>query len=186
MPVSFIPPAVGRPVRVLAGGTSPLADVLAVADEHIELMAREPVPAGRAELLYSTPRGVVVLAGELSPSGSLHVFVPHEQQRAEQRREAYRVPVRVDGELKRASGEAFPIVTVDLSPTGVLLRGAPALEPAERVTVTLQLDDAAVELPAVVRRHETEERYAVSFEEPPRSAVTALERFLAAEQRKLL
>ncbi|HWT24279.1 MAG TPA: PilZ domain-containing protein [Solirubrobacteraceae bacterium] len=184
--MSFIPPAVGRPVRVLAGEASPLADVLAVADERIELVAREPVPAGRAELLYSTPRGVVVLAGELSASGTEAVFVPHEQQRADQRREAFRVPVRVDGELRRASGEASPIVTVDLSPTGVLLRGAPALEPAERVTVTLQLDDAAVELPAVVRRHETEERYAVSFEEPPRSAVTALERFLAAEQRKLL
>jgi PilZ domain len=182
---SFILPTAGRPVRVHAGESSVLADVLYVDAERIELVPQEPVRSGRAELMYSTPRGVVMLAGELKVGG-VAVFVPEEQQRAEQRREAFRVPVHVEGELRRADGAAIAVATLDLSATGALLRGAKGLEREERVRVVLPLGDAPVELPAVVHRQDADDQFAVRFADLPRVAARALERFLAAEQRKLL
>jgi hypothetical protein len=184
-PSPFILPIVGRPVRLRAGDRSVLADVHAAAPERIELGPREPLPAGTAELMYSTPRGVVVLAGELS-LGDAAVFVPREQQRADQRREAFRVPVHVEGSLRRRDGAAFPVTVVELSATGGLVRGAVGIEAEERVVLALQFGDDPVELPAIVGRREADAQFAVRFEAPPRAALGALERFVAAEQRRLL
>ena len=182
---AFILPVPGRPVRVRAGDRSVLADVRGSTAERIELAPREPVPAGRAELIYSTPRGVVVLAGELR-TGAEAVFVPREQQRADQRPEAFRVPVRVDGELRRPGTPAVAVIAVELSVTGALVRGAAGLQPEEPVTLALQLGDALVELPAVAGREEDGEQVVLRFAEPGRLASGVLERFVAAEQRKLL
>ena len=112
--------------------------------------------------MYSTPRGVVLLAGELSP-GEPAVFVPREQQRADQRREAFRVPVHGPVELRRAGGEVVRIVTLDLSATGALMTGRTALEPGERVTLTIALGDQRVALPAVVTRQDAGDQIGVRF-----------------------
>ena len=182
---SFILPSPGRTVRVLAGDGSALADVRPAAAERIELAPREAVPGGAAQLMYSTPRGVVLLAGELSP-GDPAVFVPREQQRADQRREAFRVPVHGPVELRRAGGEVVRIVTLDLSATGALMTGRTALDPGERVTLTIALGDQRVALPAVVTRQDAGDQIGVRFTDPPRAAIGAIERFVAGEQRKLL
>jgi hypothetical protein len=70
--------------------------------------------------------------------------------------------------------------------TGALLRGAKGLEREERLMVFLPLGDAPVEFPAVVHRLDADDQFAVRFVDLPRVAARALERFLAAEQRKLL
>lgn len=181
----FVLPLLGRPVRLRVGDRAVLADVRAAEEERIELEPREPVAAGEAELLYSTPRGVVVLAGELALADGA-VFVPREQQRADQRREAFRVPVHVEGKLRQREASPRPIVVVELSVTGGLVRGARGLEPEERVVLALRFGDDEVELPAVVVRRDADDEYAVRFEDPPRAAASALERFVAAEQRRML
>ena len=182
---AFILPSPGRAVRVIAGDRSVLAEVRSAVAERIELLPREPVPGGAAQLMYSTPRGVVLLAGELSV-GDGAVFVPREQQRADQRREAFRVPVHGPVELRRAGGEAVRIVTLDLSATGALMTGRTELEPGERVTLTIALGDERIALPAEVTRQDAGDQIGVRFIDPPRSALSALERFVAGEQRKLL
>ena len=181
----FILPLLGRPVRLRVGDRAVLADVRGVDDERIELDPREAVPAGAAELMYSTPRGVVVLAGELGLADGA-VFVPRQQQRADQRREAYRVPVHVDAELRRREEPARAVTVVSLSVTGALVRGATGVQIDERVALVLRLGAEEVELPAAVARLDPDDEFAVRFEELPRAAAGALERFVAAEQRRLL
>jgi hypothetical protein len=182
---AFILPSPGRAVRVIAGDRSLLADVRAATPERIELAPREPLPGGAAQLMYSTPRGVVLLAGDLV-AGDVAVFVPREQQRADQRREAYRVPVHGPVELRRAGGETARIVTLDLSAAGALMTGPAAVEEGERVTLTIALGEDEVALPALVTRRDADDRIGVRFLDPPRAALRALERFVAGEQRKLL
>jgi hypothetical protein len=182
---AFILPSPGRAVRVIAGDRSPLADVRAATPERIELVPREAVPGGAAQLMYSTPRGVVLLAGELE-AGDVAVFVPREQQRADQRREAYRVPVHGPVELRRAGGDVVRIVALDLSAAGALMTGPADVEEGEQVTLIVALGEDQVALPAVVTRREADDRIGVRFLDPPRAALRALERFVAGEQRKLL
>jgi hypothetical protein len=182
---AFILPTPGRAVRVNAGERSVLADVLAAGTDGIELAPREPLPGGPAALMYSTPRGVVLLTGELSVTERA-VFVPREQQRAVQRRDAFRVPVHGPAELRRADGARTTISTLDVSATGALVVGCQGLEDGERVTLTFVIGGERLDLPAEVRRHEAADQVAVTFHEPPRAALAALERFIASEQRKLL
>jgi hypothetical protein len=96
------------------------------------------------------------------------------------------VPVHVDAELRGREEPARAVTVVSLSVTGALVRGATGVQIDERVALVLRLGAEEVELPAAVARLDPDDEFAVRFEELPRAAAGALERFVAAEQRRLL
>ena len=181
---ALILPHVGLPVRVIDGAGDPLADVVSALPEQIELALHAPAAGGTVELLYSTPRGVISLTGTLT-AGEPAVFAPDGQRRAEQRRCAYRVPVSVTGRLRTAEGE-HPVTILDLSAVGARLKDGPVVEHGDQMTLRFAVPAGEIVAPATVVRVEHDDVFAVSFGELPRSADTALDHFLAVEQRKRL
>jgi hypothetical protein len=172
----------GDVVRLTVGGQESLAEVVAAADEAVTLNTL--APAGPAEIVYSTPRGVVGLSGELDAGRPHPTFVLTGRPRVDQRRGTFRIALGCPMTVTREDGTVLSGTLTDLSTGGALLGDrAEPLVLDERVTVVVDAGEhgSATVTGVVVRLDGL--RRAVRFEDLSTRAESVLERFLAAEQR---
>jgi PilZ domain len=169
-------------VRLQVGGQESLAEVVAVAGEVVTLDTF--APAGPAEIVFSTPRGVVALSGDLDAGRPHPAFVVSGSPRVDQRRSTFRIALGCPMTVTREDGTVLAGTLTDLSTGGALLGDrAEPLALDERVTVVVDAGEhgSATVTGVVVRLDGL--RRAVRFEDLSPRAQTVLERFLAAEQR---
>lgn len=188
MSSDFILPPPGEQVRLRAGVIDCLAEVVEGSDHTITLTSEERVrESGEAEVLFSSPRGVVALSGQLDASTARLVLTVDDQRWLEQRRQTFRLAVGCAMEVTRDDGTVLTGTLTDLSLGGALLgTQAEALELDEPVRLTVRTGENgdAVVSGTVVRLDGP--RRAVRFLSVPADAEAVLERFLAAEQRARL
>jgi hypothetical protein len=188
MTEKLILPPPGEAVRLRAGAVDCLAEVVAVSDSTLTLHPDERVDhSGDAEVLFSSPRGVVALTGQLDGSLARPVLVVTDQRWLEQRRQTFRLAVGCPMRVTRSDGTAIDGTLTDLSLGGALLgTHAAALELDEPVRLEVRTGDfGEATVSAIVVRRDGERR-AVRFVSVPADAAAVLERYLAAEQRARL
>jgi hypothetical protein len=179
-------PSTGSRVRLRSADRDCLVEVTGVEEGAVRLRLRlaQDEPAGRAQILFSSPRGVVALGGELEPKGTTTTLVVESQEWLAQRRETFRLAVGCGMTITRADGSTIAGTVTDLSITGALLGDAAEdLESDEHVEVVIEAGEIGeVEVAGTVVRKDGPRR-AIRFDPLPANAQSNIERFLASEQR---
>jgi hypothetical protein len=101
-----------------------------------------------------------------------------------QRRETFRVDMMLDA-VVLVDGRELPAQTLNVSPTGCLLRGDVRPLVDSVVVVRLPVDDRRLQLQARVIRVQ-DDRYALHFREMDATQERALSRLIAKRQREIL
>lgn len=191
-------PTLAQPVRLGAAGTVHRTTVLELAGGRVVLDLPEgEAVEGRATLSFASPGGGMLVPGLLRTQRHRLVFVYDDDPQARgQRRDAYRVPVRVPVTVtlpRRTAAHDATIthsaVTHDLSVRGALLDTSRRHAPGSRVILTVRLGDDAAALDGVVVRSERPSAdspglLAVAFVDVDPCEDRRLSRFLYAEQRR--
>ena len=177
-------PAVAERVRLRADEVETFAYVTFVDDTGVNLGVRSPAE-GPAELVFSHPRGVFCLEGELSAHGDGVRLTATALRRLDQRRNAFRLEIRNPVVIIRRDGQQIRCRTADLSLTGVRILGAGELLEDEVVELTLEVDDMRFDVTARVVRQDPD-GCAVTFLELAAPIEHRLSTFLAAAQRAAL
>jgi hypothetical protein len=179
-------PGTGTRVRLRSEDRDCLVEVAGVEEGAVRLKLRlaEDEPAGPAQILFSSPRGVVALGGQLEPEGSAVTLVVESQEWLAQRRETFRLAVGCGMTVTREDGSTIEGTVTDLSVSGALLGdAAETLEMDEHVGLVIEAGDIGeIEVSATVVRMDGPRR-AVRFDPLPVNAQSSIERFLANEQR---
>lgn len=147
------------PVRTFERGREVVLVVLVDVDEHPD--------AGEADLEYASVRGVVHLHGEaVFEDRSLVRFRAHGDPEVMQRRSFVRVHTPQAVTLDFGEADQRRVHTVDLSGGGMLLAGAPTLEPDQsiRFVVALSPHEPPIEGSARVVRIGDDDKRALVFE----------------------
>jgi hypothetical protein len=105
-------------------------------------------------------------------------------QEVGQEREAYRVDLMLDV-VVLFDGRELPAQTINLSPTGCLLRGTARPFLDSMVVVRIPTEDRVLQLRAQVMRAD-DERYALHFREMDAAQERQLSQLLAKRQREIL
>jgi len=176
-------PNAGSRVRLRTGDEDRLVDV-AETSEATVILAVAGLPGGAATLVFSSPRGVVALTGELAPGEHRSTFTVQDQEWLEQRRQTFRLAVGCGMTVRRDDGTKIEGTVTDLSITGALLgEAAEDLRIDEHVEITIEARQFGdVKVSGTVVRLDGPRR-AVHFDPLPANAQSLIERFLADEQR---
>ena len=185
-PASQVPrPAVSERVRLRAGEELETFAHVTFADESgVNLGITEPCE-GPAQLVFSHPRGVFCLEGELARHGDGVRLTVETQTRLDQRRNAYRLEIRNPIAIVRRDGQELECRTADLSLTGVRILGADQLIEGETVELSLQIEGIGLEVEAQVVRQGVD-GCGVTFGELDLRVEHRLSTFLAEAQRAAL
>lgn len=177
-------PDVSERVRLRAGDVETFAHVTFADDTGVNLATSEP-SSGPAQLVFSHPRGVFCLEGELSRHGDGVRLTIETQVRLDQRRNAFRLEIRNPIVIVRRDGQQLECRTADLSLTGVRILGADQLIEGEAVDLSLQIEGIGLEVSATVVRQGLD-GCAVTFGELDQRVEHRLGTWLAEAQRAAL
>jgi len=209
-------PAIGQPGRLHVAGRSVPVEVIDHVADSLLLDVTEDgwtLTDGEARLICDGEEGAGLIAGSVivKRDGTLH-FTPGkltaeaparadgagadggeiidrrgrgETPKAGHERAAYRVDLFLDV-VVLVDGRELPAQTLNISPTGCLMRGEQ--RPLTDAVITVRLpveDDRRLQLRGRVIRVE-EDRYAVQFLELDATQDRALSRLIAKRQREIL
>jgi hypothetical protein len=111
----LILPNAGSRVRLRAADRDCLVDVAATREGAVTLtLALGDDSGGPAQILFSSPRGVVALRGDLEPGEEQATLVVRDQEWLDQRRETFRLAVGCEMTLTRGDGSTFEWTVTDL------------------------------------------------------------------------
>ncbi len=194
-------PPVGTVVEVTdPAGQAHRTRVEAVGDQTLEVVAptggrrrREPPdPGARIDVRWGSQLGMLVARCELVaiPSDVVALWsLAVRRLERHQRRDAYRLHVRLPAELRLVGGDTVLAETLDVSESGVAVEVAPGSHVAvgDRVDLALALTDGVEVLTfAVVRRADAQAseglRAALELTDPDARTRDVLRRFVLDEQ----
>jgi hypothetical protein len=188
--VSVLLPGAGQLARVVAGNVNLVAVVLGTDGGAIALDVHGArLATGPARLTFNASFGGVLLAGALAVDERGTRFLPDATgQSYAQRRETFRVTVRLPATIERLANGSVACRTLNLSIGGALLETEGPFAPPYELTLAIECADGqTVRLAATpIRSERRATRHAVAFANLGGTEERTLSALIAAAQRSAL
>jgi PilZ domain len=188
--VSVLLPGAGQLARVVAGNVNLVAVVLGTDGGAIALDVHGArLATGPARLTFNASFGGVLLAGALAVDERGTRFLPDATgQSYAQRRETFRVTVRLPATIERLANGSVACRTLNLSIGGALLETEGPFAPPYELTLAIECADGqTVRLAATpIRSERRATRHAVAFANLGGAEERTLSALIAAAQRSAL
>jgi PilZ domain-containing protein len=188
--VSVLLPGAGQLARVVAGNVNLVAVVLGTDGGAIALDVHDArLATGPARLTFNASFGGVLLAGALAVDERGTRFLPDATgQSYAQRRETFRVTVRLPATIERLANGSVGCRTLNLSIGGALLETEGPFAPPYELTLAIECADGqTVRLAATpIRSERRATRHAVAFANLGGAEERTLSALIAAAQRSAL